>query len=355
MRGTMTYYRTLGVGTNATPEEIKKAFRRLAKEYHPDSNPGHEDKFKAVNEAYEVLSDPVRRERYDQTGSDAPFTLVTHSGHYTVGEAKFHGTFADIFRAKDNKDAEVAIKIARDPRDNDLMEHEAKVLGELFPKDKPDTKVYRRFPRLLESIKINDGRNHRQANIFPWYRHWHTLESVREAFQIDGLIMEHGVWMFNRVLEAIGYAHYRGFVHGALTPDHILVYEAGKTKDPFNHGGKLIDWCYAARIGGPLKVYDPAWEGFHPPEILKKRKTSPGTDIYMAAKSIVYVLGGDVLTNTLPSHIPSYFESFLKSCLLQNPDYRPQDAWQLHEDLKKHMAHHYGPKKYVQFNMPMRA
>jgi curved DNA-binding protein len=66
------YYQTLGVGKNATEKEIKSAFRKLAQKYHPDKNPGDkaaEDKFKDLNEAYEVLSDPQKRAKYDQLGS----------------------------------------------------------------------------------------------------------------------------------------------------------------------------------------------------------------------------------------------------------------------------------------------
>lgn len=63
------YYRILGVSENASVDEIKRAFRELAKKYHPDRNPGDkeaEEKFKEINEAYEVLSDPEKRKQYDQ-------------------------------------------------------------------------------------------------------------------------------------------------------------------------------------------------------------------------------------------------------------------------------------------------
>jgi len=63
------YYEILGVSKDATNEEIKKSYRRLARQYHPDLNPGNkaaEEKFKDVNEAYEVLSDPGKRAQYDQ-------------------------------------------------------------------------------------------------------------------------------------------------------------------------------------------------------------------------------------------------------------------------------------------------
>lgn len=66
------YYKTLNVSKNASQEDIKKAYRKLAREYHPDVNPDDpnaEEKFKDINEAYQVLSDPEKREKYDRFGS----------------------------------------------------------------------------------------------------------------------------------------------------------------------------------------------------------------------------------------------------------------------------------------------
>ena len=68
------YYKILGIPRSASQDDIKKAFRKLAREYHPDvakDKKGGEAKFKEINEAYEVLGDPQNRSKYDNLGTDA--------------------------------------------------------------------------------------------------------------------------------------------------------------------------------------------------------------------------------------------------------------------------------------------
>lgn len=78
------YYATLGVSKGATPDEIKKAFRKKAHECHPDKKGGDEKKFKEVNEAYQVLSNPEKRKQYDQFGST--FEQAGRQGGFSGGQ-----------------------------------------------------------------------------------------------------------------------------------------------------------------------------------------------------------------------------------------------------------------------------
>lgn len=97
------YYEVLGIKKNATEEEIKKAYRKLARKLHPDLNPNDKDahkKFQRINEANEVLSDPEKRKKYDQYGKDwqhaEQFEKARQSGshgHQGGGQGGFSGDF----------------------------------------------------------------------------------------------------------------------------------------------------------------------------------------------------------------------------------------------------------------------
>lgn len=104
------YYNVLGIGRNASEQEIKQAYRRLARKYHPDVNPNNkqaETRFKEINEAYEVLSDKDKRSKYDRFGANwQRYEQVGEAGGFRgspYGGAGYQaggsGNFADIFEA----------------------------------------------------------------------------------------------------------------------------------------------------------------------------------------------------------------------------------------------------------------
>src|SRR5579883_1947077 len=110
------YYKVLGVDKKASQDDIKKAYRKLAIKYHPDKNPGDkkaEEKFKEINEANDVLSDPEKRKKYDEVGENwqyyqqqgqggSPFGAQQGRGgrqqthFYTSGD---EGQFSDFFES----------------------------------------------------------------------------------------------------------------------------------------------------------------------------------------------------------------------------------------------------------------
>jgi len=97
MAGRPDYYNALGVSKNATPDEIKKAYRKLARQYHPDRNQGDkkaEERFKEVSEAHDVLSDPEKRKQYDR--GTGPFATAGGPGGFGFDPGSFTGGFGDI-------------------------------------------------------------------------------------------------------------------------------------------------------------------------------------------------------------------------------------------------------------------
>jgi molecular chaperone DnaJ len=94
------YYKTLGVGKNASEAEIKKAYRKLARKYHPDTNAGDkqaEERFKEISQAHDILSDPDKRKTYDRGGSPfGQFANAASGGGAGFDPSQFSGGFGDI-------------------------------------------------------------------------------------------------------------------------------------------------------------------------------------------------------------------------------------------------------------------
>ena len=121
MTPAIDYYSLLGLPRNATDEQIKKAFRRMAMEHHPDrnANPEANERFKEINEAYEVLSDPQKRAFYDRTGQ-APgnggggmgFDSFEFGGLGDIFEAFFGGTASTSQRRSPHKGADIGVKVS---------------------------------------------------------------------------------------------------------------------------------------------------------------------------------------------------------------------------------------------------
>lgn len=94
------YYRILGVACGATEEEIKSAYRKMAKKYHPDAHPGNrecEQKFREINEAYDTLGDPEKRKKYDAENSRGRAKAKAGSSRPEVNYQDIYNRFNNMF------------------------------------------------------------------------------------------------------------------------------------------------------------------------------------------------------------------------------------------------------------------
>lgn len=338
-------YAVLGVPRAADADAIKAAFRALALRFHPDKNPGNrtaEERFKEASAAHEVLSDPDRRARYDRLGTAVPavapssVTLVIGGKTFILdGEPSFVGDLADVYHAVDGAGAEAAVKVGRHAVDGDLLLNEAKRLRTLFPANARDEKFYRYLPRVMASGKLAGGR---VVTALPWCGEYHSLAEVRAAYPA-GVESATAVWIFKRILAGLGFVHGKGVVHGAILPEHVLVH-------PVTHGAKLVDWSYSVAAGELVRALAAGHDDIYAPEISGKRLVSPSTDIYMAVRTVLGLLGADA---------QPWLRAFLQGCALENPSRRPNDAHALHEEFDDLVKRRLGPPKYHPFHMPPRA
>ena len=199
--------------------------------------------------------------------------------------------------------------------------------------------IFRYLPRLRESFvsRGEDGVERRVNVITGFFEHVAMSEVMATA--PHGLDFRDAAWMTKRMLATLGFVHRQGLVHGAVLPPHLLVH-------PVNHGARLVDWCYAREIGEPLRAVPTAWRSFYPPEVFEKKPATAKTDIFLAAKTALALMG---------EKAPAPIHRFWSTCLAPSPSRRPDDAWALHDELEALLKSLVGKPKYRPLVMPARA
>jgi hypothetical protein len=182
------------------------------------------------------------------------------------------------------------------------------------------------------------------VNVFLARDGFFTLAAIRERYPA-GLDARHLAWLFKRMLVAAGLARQGGVVHGAILPPHVLVHAE-------NHGIQLVDWIQSVKIGRPISVIPTRYRDWYPPEILNREPAVAASDIYLAAKCLIYAAGGDPVGQRWPDSVPIEMRRFVNTCLFSSPHKRPQDAWQLHEEFDELLRQLFGSPKYHPLAMP---
>lgn len=341
---------------NGDKDKAQKVYRDLAKVLHPDHVPAA--KLAQANAVFAKLS--TLWTAYESGDADRPFastTIATRKRAYVVGQLIAQGDIAGIYEAEYREDEETksaALKVTRSPVNNDLVGNEANVLRHLAEKADPKGLPY--LSKLLDSFRYRDATSgaDRQVNVLTKLdADWYTLSQVKAAFP-DGLDIRDALWMWKRLLIGIGHAHRAGVVHGAVTPDHVLI------NGP-QHGLCIVDWCYAsiehtitatrsidegwdyeeyeAGIGyDPLKAIVPKWKSLYPGDVLGKKSVSAKTDVAMASKTILSLFN---------SETPVRFTRFAQACV-KAPH---EDAWELMNELTDLAEEHF-PREFRPFAMP---
>jgi len=369
-------------GSTVTP-----VYRQLILVIHPDHFDGKPTELATATEAFRLLAQlrgeaerKIKAGKYGQKKVKAPppkepfrpSVVEANGKRYILTDQVASGDLCDIFLctiSNGSADHKAIFKIVKNGADNDLVENEIKVLAKLHA---PGVKFDERFfPKTNDSFVIRGPGFQRQVNVLSWFPEHRGLDEVLRVFP-DGIDYRDMVWMFKRILHGVGFAHENQIVHGALIPPHILIH-------PVDHGAKIIDWSYAVDITPKVKAVKPKthrslydlldaddiltpdphvkaisadYKLYYPPEILKKEIPTPASDIYMAAKCAVALVGGDLKTNAMPNEIPGTVRAFFERCLHAVPAKRPQNMWDAHEELDRILKAAVGKRTYRPFPMP---
>lgn len=240
---------------------------------------------------------------------------------YSVGE-KFHvGEHSALYKGRivlDKGSAGVIIRVANTPEDNPHLFNEIRILEMLHRKD---VGYWKNMPFLL--ARFNSGE---RVGVVYRYFEGLTLTEVRaNKLHRNGLDQRHVVWVMDRMLGLLWYVHTMGIIHGRIEPQRIRV-------RPSNHNALLTGWGQA--------VYRPAVTDeriasvggvFEAPEVRDSGEVGPWTDIYCLGKSLIWLIGGDPVTNEMPESVEVKIRQFLFNMVRKSPRARPQDAKQLYQ------------------------
>jgi hypothetical protein len=285
--------------------EAVKLYRQLARLVYPDLHPEAAGSFERL--------------------------AVLWEGYGKPEPGVIHGDVADLFTQKDGTLA----KYPRDKRDNDLMTAEASALGKLAKSDYPDF-----FPVLVSSVRQKDPATGviRRVNTLRALDGFYDFTAVAKEYPA-GLHPRDAAWMWRRVLWAIATAHDSEIVHGAVLPEHVMVH-------PQEHNLALVDWCYSVPAGGKVTAIVKRYRDWYPPEIIAREPVTAATDIFMAARLMLHMMGDGA---------PDQLKSFAKGCMFTSRQKRPQGAWGLLKEFDELLERLFGLPKFHEFTMPAKS
>lgn len=366
-----------GVNGSATLEDLRSVYHQLAKKVHPDifatsaNKTIAEKTFKKLNTLWAEAQLRLEQNVYGTNQNvivkdtvEEIFQLKSRKFSYTsIGRSaigKTCGVFKGVVAAQ-NVSLPCIMKIPHSAADNDLMEVEANMYRKMQSHLKTlklaghediSITLSKRIPTFLESIKLQcDDGQMKIVNTFLitdelGTNGWYTLEQIREKYP-QGVNERIAIFIFNRMIEGLMLAHDSQILHRHLTPNHVIIHAE-------THTGNILDWsCATQRFprNFPFLYQDTKYSSFFPKEYSERRQGFAHCDLYMAASNVVYVLGGDNTTRSVPETVSEPFLALLNKCLQPKGFNRFHNAGVLREELKTVAQKLYGPPTFVKFEM----
>lgn len=277
---------------------------------------------------------------------EAPIVLKSPKRTYTLLNQLGRGDGSDVYLASGRNDLRTAaetyytLTVSRAGEGQALLDNERLALSGLL--DAAGDSTYRKYlPTLADSFMVNDKPSKR-VNGFLYEPGQYTLEQVHDQHPV--LDARHLAWIFKRLLTVLGFSHRQGKVHGAVLPCHVLIHAA-------NHGLQLVDWGQSVQTGRPIRTLSARYRDWYPAEVRENRPAGPPTDLFMAARCLIYLAGGDPVSDRMPDTVPAPMRRFIETCLLPGMRMRPNDAWKLQEELDELLGRLYGAPMFHPLTM----
>jgi serine/threonine protein kinase len=276
------------------------------------------------------------------------------------------GDLADIYLGHVTRESEIfpaITKLAREATLNPLLIQEAHHLARIRQRMLVQKSMWvHSIPRVFGSFSNADG--DKLVNILEYFPGFFSVHAIRTLYEatsssapyagVDGRTM---AWMWRRLLILMDWTHKIGLVHGALLPPHILYYPDNNRRgghDQKKHSVRVVDWCYSTdySLQQTLPAVCSQWAEFYPPEVGAKFDLGPWTDLYMAAKTMVYITGGVVSANQFPPSIDPRLAQCILRCLDLSRQHREQSAKEQFERFDAVLKEVFGEPKFHDFILP---
>lgn len=299
-----------------------KVYHLMVKQLHPDLFPReYQLKATAIFQSFQALWERLK---------DEPNPMITYAtsqrGTYEIYNQLGAGDCADIHRARDPQGKIVIAKVLRDNNDEEYLQNECIILQDLASLQGWEAlKNY--VPEVVETpFESEDGK---LLTILRYGERWGDVTQLRTLEQIavqfnQRLDPRHIGWMWNRIMAALVIPHQYEYLHGALTPDNLLI-------DAANHGLMVIDWVHGASFGDKIKSFPVRWKDLYPPEVIDKAHQDYTTDFYVAARSMLWSMQG--LDRAVPEQMRYYFEAISRADYGVRMKIQPRELYDLWNEM----------------------